>query len=316
MLQTELLSTSETASSTTATSLPADGSQSVPQPLLNLPPIDFERCFSREPFLIGHSLCQHPLFQVDRLLELTKTLPEKCIEYNAGNLPISLDEGLTPRNGLSPEETVRRIAECRSWIVLKYVEQDPAYAELLNTCLELIKPYTEPICPGMRQPQAFIFLTSPGSVTPYHIDPEHNFLLQIQGSKQIRMLDGRNSEIVSHEHLENFYSDRGRNLKLKPQHVETGWSYELQPGQGLHFPVTFPHWVKNGDAVSISFSITFRTPDLDRRRALYQVNGKLRQRGWTPTPVGQNLLRDALYYHMFRLSRRIDRLRHRSSTEE
>ncbi len=37
------------------------------------------------------------------------------------------------------------------------------------------------------------------------------------------------------------------------------WTFDLQPGSGLHFPVTYPHWVKNADEVSISFSIAFRT---------------------------------------------------------
>ncbi|WP_417850914.1 JmjC domain-containing protein [Thalassoglobus sp.] len=278
---------------------------SVAKELLSLNPVDFESKFSREPFLIDHALCDHPLFQLDRLIDLTKTLPEECIEYNAGNLPVSIDPSLTPRNGLSPVETIRRIEECESWMVIKYAEKDPAYRELLDVCLEQLRPYTDPIAPGMTQPQAFVFITSPGSVTPYHIDPEHNFLLQIQGSKEVRMLDGREKSIVGEEDLEQFYSDRGRNLKLRTEHQESGWTFDLQSGKGLHFPVTFPHWVKNGESVSISFSITFRTPDLDRRRALYQTNAALRDKGYSPWPVGKSQLRDQLYYNGFRAWRRL-----------
>ncbi|WP_437205912.1 JmjC domain-containing protein [Planctomicrobium sp. SH664] len=288
---------------------PSAGTLAGPAPShLLIQPVEFERNFGRQPFLIQHTLCQHPLFQIERLLQLAQSLPQQNIEYNAGNLPISIDPALTPRNGLTPEETIRRISECRSWLVLKYVERDPEYSALLNECLNEIRVHSEGLYPGMTQPQAFIFLTSPGSVTPYHIDPEHNFLLQIQGSKEVRMLDGRDRTIVSEEDLEHFYSDRGRNLKLKADHEGAGWTYQLTPGNGLHFPVTYPHWVKNGDAVSISFSITFRTPDLDRRRALYQVNDSLRQRGKQPWPVGQNALRDSLYYAGFRLKRKIGRL--------
>ncbi len=272
---------------------------------LSLNPIDFENHFARTPFLIEHKLCDHPLFQLDRIVELTKSLPEECIEYNAGKLPISLDPELTPRNGLSPEETVRRIEECESWIVLKYVENDPEYRKLLDACLDQLRPYTESITPGMTQAQAFVFVTSPGSVTPYHIDPEHNFLLQIRGSKEIRMLDGRDESILNEEDLEHFYSDRGRNLQLNPEHNDAGWKFDLQPGKGLHFPVTFPHWVKNGDAVSVSFSITFRTPDLDRRRALHQMNRSLREKGFSPWAVGNNRLRDSLLYSGFRAQRRL-----------
>jgi len=283
----------------------------LPQSLLQIHPIAFEENFSRRPFLIGHQLTQHPLFQIERLLELSQRLPESCIEYNAGNIPVSIDGALTPRNGLSPEETIRRIAECKSWLVLKYVERDPEYARLLDECLAEIRPYSEPIAPGMTQPQAFIFVTSPGSVTPYHIDPEHNFLLQIRGSKEIRMLDGNDRSIVSHEDLENFYSDRGRNLKMKKEDAGDGWTYHLQPGQGLHFPVTFPHWVRNGEEVSVSFSITFRTPDLDRRRLLYQANADYRSRGKTPRAVGESRLRDDLVAFSTRLKRKLSRFFHR-----
>ncbi|WP_437193105.1 JmjC domain-containing protein [Planctomicrobium sp. SH527] len=272
--------------------------------LLQIHPLEFEANFSRQPFLIGHHLCNHPLFKIERLLDLSKRLPESCIEYNAGNIPISLEGSLTPRNGLTPEETIRRITECKSWLVLKYVERDPEYSALLDTCLSEIRPYSEPIAPGMTHPQAFIFITSPGSVTPYHIDPEHNFLLQVRGTKEVRMLNGNDRNIVSDIDLENFYSDRGRNLKLNSEHEKAGWTYQLQPGEGLHFPVTFPHWVKNGNEVSISFSITFRTPDLDRRRALYGANAAIRARGGKPTPVGKNAIRDHLLYLSSRIQRK------------
>ena len=41
------------------------------------------------------------------------------IEYNAGNLSVSQDPALTPMNGLSISETLRRIEECESWMALK-----------------------------------------------------------------------------------------------------------------------------------------------------------------------------------------------------
>jgi len=276
---------------------------------LEIPTLEFEQKFSREPFLINHKLCDHPLFDIERILELAQTLPAENIEYNAGELPISVDHADTPQTGLSAEETIRRIRDCKSWLVLKYVEQDHEYAQLLNECMEQLRPFTEPIAPGMVSPEAFVFVTSPGSVTPYHIDPEHNFLLQIRGSKEVHMYDGRNRDLLKECELEDFYSDKGRNLEYKPEYEKNAWVYDLQPGQGLHFPVTYPHYVKNGGEVSISFSITFRTPDLDRRRGLYQFNGKLREWGMTPKAVGQSGLRDACSFFLFRLMRKMKLVR-------
>lgn len=269
---------------------------------------EFERCFTREPFKIQHRLHDHPLFEMPRLLELVQRLPEANIEYNAGKIPVSVSHEQTPRNGLSAEETVRRIAECQSWLVVKYIEQDPAYAELLEECLAQVRPLSESIAPGMMKPHAFVFITSPGSITPLHIDPEHNFLLQIQGAKTIRMFNGHDPSILSAQELEHFYCDRGRNLVLKEENGDRCWTHRLEAGEGLHFPVTFPHWVENSDEISISFSITFRTPDLDRRRALYRINDRLRQWGWRPTQPGGSRWRDAACYQAFRGWRKMNRL--------
>jgi hypothetical protein len=66
--------------------------------------------------------------------------------------------------------------------------------------------------------------------------------------------------------------------------------------------------VENGDEVSISFSITFRTPDLEKTSAVHRVNGLLRKRGLRPRPVGQAAWRDSVKYQAFRLWRRAGRL--------
>lgn len=279
-----------------------------PQHLLEIDADAFRADFDRRGFYINHHLSDHPLFALPRLIELARRLPEHNVEYNAGDVPVNLDPTRTPRTGLSPEETIRRIEECRSWMVLKYVENDPEYGELLHRCLHEVRVHSEQRFPGMCQAQGFVFLTSPGSVTPYHMDPEHNFLLQIRGSKTIHQFDGRDRSVLSEEELERFYSGAHRNMVFKPEYENKAQVYELTPGRGLHFPVTAPHWVKNGAAVSISFSITFRTPDLDRRGILYTVNHRLRQRGWRPTPVGQSGWRDALKCAGFRVWRRTRRL--------
>ncbi len=275
------------------------------EPLLDIDPAAFRTYFNREPFLIGHRLCDHPLFTLPSLIELSKRLAPKDIEYNAGNIPISLDPTRTPTNGLSVEETIRRIEECQSWMVLKYVENDPVYRDLLHRTLAEVRPHSEPIVPGMMQAQGFIFVTSPNSVTPYHMDPEHNFLLQVRGRKRVYQFDARDRSLLSEEELERFYDGAHRNLKFVEANRSKAYVFDFEPGQGLHFPVTNPHWVENGPNVSVSFSITFRTPDLEKRAMAYNVNSALRRRGWKPTPVGVSPWRDTLKVQSFRVLRRL-----------
>ncbi|ODA32698.1 cupin-like domain-containing protein [Planctopirus hydrillae] len=274
--------------------------------LLEWDTAEFDRCFNKQPFLIRHRLCENPLFSVERLLKLAQELPENDIEYNAGNLPINQDPDLTPRNGLSVADTVRRIKECKSWMVLKHVENDPAYGKVLDDCLAEVRTQSEAIVPGMMSAHAYIFLTSPGSITPYHMDPEHNFLLQIHGSKIVHLFDGNDPSIVSQEDFERFYGGRVRNMTLADENRSKSWVFDLQPGYGLHFPVTYPHFVQNCEEVSVSLSITFRTPDLDRRLGIHSINWKLRQRGWKPAPVGKHRLLDWGKYQYYRAARRLN----------
>ena len=92
-----------------------------PRCLLELDAATLRSNLNRRPFVIGHRLADHPLFSLPRLIELSKRLPADCVAYNSGDIP--LDQGLYrgPRNGLSIEETIRRIEDCRSWMVLKFV---------------------------------------------------------------------------------------------------------------------------------------------------------------------------------------------------
>ena len=261
--------------------------------VLRVDPAVVSAYFDRKPFVVRHGLAGHPLFRLERLIELARALPERFVEYNAGKLPVGVSAAETPRNGLSAEETVRRIAENGSWMVLKRVEQEPEYGAVLDACLDSLATEGGGAVPRMLRREGFVFLSSPGAVTPFHLDPEHNFLLQIQGSKTISMWDRDDRLVLPEKELETFYAAFvHRNLPWKDEFQTTAWNVGIRPGEGLHFPVAVPHWVKNGPEVSISFSITFRSSSSERRELLYKANARLRKLGLDPTPPGQSILLD------------------------
>lgn len=272
--------------------------------LLQLDAATFHSSFNRRAFTIQHHLSAHPLLELSRLIQLSRALPEKLVEYNAGTAAVSQNPDDTPRTGLSIEETLRRIEHECSWLVLKNVERDPDYRALLDACLDEIQPFSDPIAPGMCGREAFIFVSSPGSTTPFHIDPEYNFLLQIRGTKFMTVFDRADRSVLAEETLENYYSGAHRNLEFKPEYEAKGQTFELKPGTGLHVPVTAPHYVKNGDQVSISLSITFQNPENERRRTIYHANAELRKRGLKPAMVGHSRLRDEVKVGAYRALRR------------
>jgi len=144
------------------------------------------------------------------------------------------------------------------------------------------------IAPGQHGREGFIFVSSPGATTPFHIDPEHNFLLQIRGTKCGAMFDPTDRHVISERELEGFYSGAHPNLVYREGYEAYAEQIKLEPGQGLHFPVVAPHYVRNGDQVSISFSITFRSELSRQRESLYRFNGALRRLGLMPRPVSES----------------------------
>jgi hypothetical protein len=277
----------------------------------------FRECFDRHPFRISHRLVEHPLLTLPSLIDLSKRLPEGNIRYNRGDVPPAQQLYAAPKNDLSIEETIRQIEHCGSWMVIRFIEQDAVYRELLNQCLNEIQPFSEAISPGMCRREGFIFITSPDSITPFHADPESNFLLQIRGSKSVTLFDVSDRSIVPEEVLERFLSGGGLfGLEFKSEFQERGFEFDLSPGDGLHFPPIWPHWVKNGGEFSISLSITFRTHELERSGIVYSVNHRLRKRGFNPTPYGKSAVRDAAKFYAFRAARRARKLLKISKEEQ
>jgi hypothetical protein len=285
-----------------STFLPRPGQPN--QRLLDIDAGAFAEHFNRRPFTIRHNLVGHPLMTLPSLLELSSRLPESNVRYNSADAQVSQAVYSAPKTGLSIQDTIRQIENCGSWMVLRFIEQDPQYRLLLDQCLDEVQELAEPLAPGMCRREGFIFITSPGGVTPFHMDPEYNFLLQIRGRKHASLLDGYDRSIVPDELLEKFISGDEHKHKFNDEYREKASNFTLSPGDGLHFPVNWPHWVKNGEEVSISLSITFRTIESERREMVYKVNHYLRKRAINPRPYGQSPLIDSAKFHAFRAARR------------
>jgi hypothetical protein len=249
-------------------------------------PRRFADHFGRRAFELGHALADHPLFRLERLVELAAELPAERIEYNPGDLEVNQDAARVRPGELSVAETIRRIETCGSWMVLKHVQRDPDFGALLDDCLDELAARVEPLSGRIFRPIAFLFVSSPRAITPFHVDPENNFLLQVRGTKFMRVFDPADRELVTDAALERIFAGGQRNLVLDGDLAARGETFRLDPGCGVHVPVHAPHYVRNGDDVSVSFSVTFDTYASDRRKAVYWSNHKLRSLGLAPRPPG------------------------------
>lgn len=226
--------------------------------------------YERKPFKFGHEFTKNSWFSRDRILDLADALPETSVEYNLADIPVSQPVTSLPDNNLTLQETIANIETCGSWVLLKSVEQHGDYAELLDCCLEEIGEKLGLRVDEMLSPRSFLFLTSSGGVTPFHFDPEHNFLLQIEGRKNIQIFEPFDRSIVSDRQLQDFAAGAHRNLPFDESIAERGEWFEFSAGEGVFIPFLAPHWVKNSGAVSVSFSISFETARTKRKLSTYR----------------------------------------------
>jgi hypothetical protein len=239
------------------------------------------------PHKLTHNLRDHSLLNIEALALLGEALPPISVEYNKGDLPVGIDPSLVPANGLSIGETIRMVETSGSWAVLKNIEQVPEYERLLLGLLTELKPHIEEKTGRMLKPQGFIFVSSPNAVTPYHFDPEHNILLQLHGTKVMTQFPAGNARFAPDETHEGYHTGGHRNLVWDDELAAGGTDWPLKPGEALFVPVMAPHYVKNGPAVSISLSITWRSDWSFAEADARAFNGVLRKIGVRPRAPGR-----------------------------
>lgn len=263
--------------------------------LIDIDQARFVTSFSKDAFGVSHSLTDHPLLSVEALATLADRLPEASIEHNRGDIPTVVESGEVESIDTTPGEIARNIDSNGCWMVLKNVEHDPDYHRLLDEALNEVAPLVAGREGGMNLREGFVFLSAPNSTTPAHTDHEHNFLLQIRGSKQMN-IGSFGDPLVEQLHLEKMFAGH-RNMDRLPDDPTT---YELNPGDGVYVPPNAPHWVINGPEVSVSLSITFRTPVTERGAVVHAVNRRLRMLKISPRPPGEHLATDRAKFTVHR----------------
>jgi hypothetical protein len=251
--------------------------------------------FNRRSFEVSHQLSSHPLLQLPKLLELA----ERTVRSRPQDLYFDMGEVRTgqrwdqiPEAKFSAVEAMQQLESSDAWFLFRHTQNDPAYKELFEDGLREIKELASGNVDSLiRQQDILIFVTSPKRVTPYHIDRECNFLLQISGTKTLHVFDREDKDILPNEEIERFWAVDNNAPVYRPQYQDRATSYQMTPGSGVHIPVNFPHWVQNGDNISVSLSVNFQF--LDSMRAnVYRTNYYLRKLGIVPSMPGLHHGRD------------------------
>ncbi len=258
-------------------------------------PQAFKAHFNRSPFYLYHSLANHPLFEIPRLVKLAQSLKHDPFNYcyDAGDIKVDQRWNQRPANSFTLEESIERLDCAGAWVILKHTNLDPEYNALMNLIMADIERMTgRDLKDCTRLLEAQIMLTSPGRITPYHLDNECNVLLQIRGEKDIYVFDQTDREILTETELERFWVGDWNAGEYKARCQERARAFRLKPGNAVHIPVNAPHWLQNDQNISMSLSINFEWTD-DTAANIYRTNHYLRKIGLKPNPPGRSRFRDA-----------------------
>lgn len=254
---------------------------------------------------VRHSFHQHPLMQLPELSRLAQRLfpSGQCRFVTPGITAASEFKHVpTPPDSRGIDEVFRRIEEPGAWVALYNVESDPSYRAFLDEVQAAVHPLVAREQRGIFNVGGFIFISAPPSVTPFHIDRENNFWLQVRGRKTLHVWEPTDRVVAAAPDVENFilYGSLDR-IRLQPDFLSRSHEIDSGPGDGVYFPATSPHmtrsdahWARPGDGVSISIGTVFYS-DVTRRHArVHQFNQALRRLGASPTPPGVSPVIDKL----------------------
>lgn len=249
---------------------------------------------NRAPFKFHHQLQNHPLFEISHLAKMAEIAMRR---RKPGELSIPNDEEL---NKLPIEkrlaQAITRIESGSYWLKLSALQDlHPDYKDLLQEMLKEIEERTgEPLRETVTWAGLTVFMASASLITPYHFDHDTNFLFQITGEKDVYLFDQNDRTVLTEGEIEKFYRGYAMAGKYREEFANKGQIFHLTPGTAVHHPPLAPHMVINGKNVSISLSMFYTEPNLDRRAKVYQANYCLRHFGVRPRPPGESALSDRI----------------------
>lgn len=238
----------------------------------------FANAYPVSPTMLKHALIDHPLLSFEALAQAARELPSQYVERRIGNAANGGDFAMDRSDDADVAAVIRSINTSGNWIMLRFVEQLPAYRDLLDRLMDQIGPTISPTTgPGLTV-RGFVFISAPGTMTPFHFDCEYNTLFQIAGDKQFATYRPVAPWLPLDRH-EAYYGGGDNMLPWADAYQADANIHHLQPGDALFVPYASPHWVKAGTEPSISLSITWQSRWSQSLGDAMQLNPLLRRYG-------------------------------------
>jgi len=260
---------------------------------------EYKKRYAHEPFIFRHSLKNNSLLSLQKLQNLILRMPDQNVFFSSGDVSITdnLDQAHKDHKPkVSLKDALNNLESAGAFVMVRGPEIDSEYRELFNDLLNDVKIFTRDIDPGLAGAMLYLFIGSPQSITPFHIDRYATLLFQIKGHKDVHVWKPWNKDLVSDMELERFFArEEGFSPTIKDGFLDKSIVNHLHEGEGVHIPFIAPHFVQNSNEVSISLSIIFNSRLTCRLSDALTFNYLFRRKmARIPSPVNENSVRDRI----------------------
>ncbi|ACK50646.1 transcription factor jumonji JmjC domain protein [Methylocella silvestris BL2] len=256
----------------------------------------FSRNYNRSPFQFPHGLKGDPLFELPSLVELAKRMPDHSDTYwSNGKVDVTDAWGVSRDGRRTLVDTIAGIETNNSLVIIKHTEQDPVYGPVLQKFLGKVVEFAgEQMRSDVAVGEVLILISSPNRITPYHIDGECNYVVQVAGDKTLSVFDQTDPSLVSDDVIERFHAGDWNSAPYDEESQSRATVFALNAGTGVHIPLYAPHWVRNHDNVSVALSVTYELHSVQRASSVHKMNYRLRKLGINPKLPGVSPWRDSI----------------------
>lgn len=249
--------------------------------------------FNREPHLFRHRIENNDLFHLDRLGAAAEELYRRNGKANVYAMDSArrVDQlfNTNVAGDVDLAAFVRNIGQSQSWVVLKSLELIPGFDALFRDIIADFAADLKEFCPKYAHDlRGYLFISSPGTLTPYHIDGEWSLLAQVKGRKFYRIYDVCDPNVISNDEIEEFYHGNFDAARHAPGKDATARDFVLEPGLALSQPRHAPHVVRvdPDHGYSMTLGLSLLTNEWATEKAAHQANRVLRNAGLRPHAVG------------------------------
>jgi hypothetical protein len=147
-------------------------------------------------------------------------------------------------------------------------------------------------CAARTDVRVDLYLAAPGAVSRFHADPSHNLVHQVAGTRTVHVFSPRDERLIDAVTRPKVFLVRGEHPHYRADCESSARRFELGPHTAVYLPLLAGHWLVNGPQLSISYTISLRTPEVMREKLCHRFDARMQRLGFDHAPYGSHPLRE------------------------